>query len=46
LGDLFGGIGTSKWQFFILKIFFQKFPAVNDFKFFVIKTLDPDPDPH
>ncbi len=31
---------------FDLKNIFKKISAVNDFKFFVIKTLDPDPDPH
>ncbi len=36
LGVLYGGLGISKWQFFIKKIKI-KFPAVNFFQFYVIK---------
>jgi hypothetical protein len=42
LGILYGGLGISKWQFFIKKIKI-KFPATNFFPIFGHQTLDPDP---
>jgi hypothetical protein len=41
-GVLYGGLGISKWQFFIKKIKI-KFPAVNFFPILGHQTLDPDP---
>jgi hypothetical protein len=37
---IYGGLGISKWQFFILKKF-KKF-QLHFFQFLLIKTLDPD----
>ena len=44
LDVLYGGLGISKMQFLIKKLFKKKF-RYNFFQFLVIKTLDLDPDP-
>ncbi len=43
LDVLYGGLGINKLQFLIKKMS-NFFPAVNCFKFLVMKTLDSDPD--